>query len=359
LIETPETPPIHVALEPAHNNFNSLLLIARPDRYYGLSDWIYRTEAGLSPELRQDNRVVIEGFYYIIEPDRSWQSFTAYIDDLANRNPFKMRNDLLEAYAARTCYNEEKAAADVDFEVVMASLDNFLGFLAERFPPENTIIEVETVAYALLKDPPKMQNFIVSHMRTMWNQVLAAEWERIEPMLQESVNAFRQLNLENYSKLEAMELVLEENATDDKKWTRKLDRAERIIFVPSAHMGPYHHVYMQNGTFWVLFGARSPAGIRTSTPELSRAEILVRLNALADDTRLRILNIIAQQGTLSSGDIMSQLDLSQSAASRHLKQLSATGYLTERRKHGAKHYTLNPDRIQGTLQAISDFLLGR
>ena len=50
------------------------------------------------------------------------------------------------------------------------------------------------------------------------------------------------------------------------------------------------------------------------------------------------------------------LDLSQSAASRHLKQLSATGYLIERRREGAKCYSLNPDRIEATLQALANFL---
>jgi DNA-binding transcriptional ArsR family regulator len=55
---------------------------------------------------------------------------------------------------------------------------------------------------------------------------------------------------------------------------------------------------------------------------------------------------------------MTKLDLSQSAASRHLKQLSATGFLAERRCTGAKCYDLNPQRIEDTLTAISLFLLG-
>jgi DNA-binding MarR family transcriptional regulator len=55
---------------------------------------------------------------------------------------------------------------------------------------------------------------------------------------------------------------------------------------------------------------------------------------------------------------MERLDLSQSATSRHLKQLSATGYLSERRCNGAKCYALNPERLENTLKAISNFLLG-
>ena len=108
---------------------------------------------------------------------------------------------------------------------------------------------------------------------------------------------------------------------------------------------------------WVLFGARVPEGAVVHAPDLTRAEILVRLNALADDTRLRMLKLIAEEGELHSQDIMTHLALSQSATSRHLKQLSATGYLNERRCEGAKCYELNPRRIEDTLQALSAFAI--
>jgi DNA-binding transcriptional ArsR family regulator len=110
---------------------------------------------------------------------------------------------------------------------------------------------------------------------------------------------------------------------------------------------------------WVLFGARLPEGTQFQAPDLSRTEIVVRLSALADDNRLQILKLILEQGELSSQEIMASLEFSQSAASRHLKQLSATGYLSERRCNGAKCYQLNPERIENTLQAVSNFLLGK
>ena len=94
-----------------------------------------------------------------------------------------------------------------------------------------------------------------------------------------------------------------------------------------------------------------------TSPDLSRSELLVRLNALADDTRLRILQAIHEAGELCSQEIMVRLNLSQSAASRHLKQLSATGYLSERRREGAKCYSLEPDRIEDVLTAVSSYLL--
>ena len=114
--------------------------------------------------------------------------------------------------------------------------------------------------------------------------------------------------------------------------------------------------YVKND-FWVFFGARVPEGVRFHAPDLSRTEIVVRLNALADDSRLRILRLISEQGEQRSQDIISTLDFSQSAASRHLKQLSATGLVSERRCNGSKCYALNTERVENTLQAISAFLL--
>jgi ArsR family transcriptional regulator len=102
----------------------------------------------------------------------------------------------------------------------------------------------------------------------------------------------------------------------------------------------------------VVFGARVPEGVSASLPELSRSELLMRLNALADETRLSILVLLASEGELSSQEIMERLDLSQSAASRHLRQLAATGYLTVERREGAKVFRLNSERIDDTFGAL-------
>jgi DNA-binding transcriptional ArsR family regulator len=108
---------------------------------------------------------------------------------------------------------------------------------------------------------------------------------------------------------------------------------------------------------WVIFGARIPEGVQFDAPDLSCAEIVVRLSALADDTRLRLLRLVTEEGELRSQEIMSRMGLSQSAASRQLKQLSATGFLNERRCEGAKCYNLNPERVKDTCNALSGFLL--
>ena len=82
------------------------------------------------------------------------------------------------------------------------------------------------------------------------------------------------------------------------------------------------------------------------------------MSALADDTRLRILQMIAENDELRSQEIMEEVGLSQPSVSRYLTQLTATGYLHERRVNGSKAYALNRDRIEKTLKALHKFLLG-
>ena len=369
-IVSPTIPSISVALEPALNVFNSLQLLGWVDRSPGLNEWVTRTAAALSPEQRHTRHLVLFGLYYAIAPDKSWPSFLAYVDHLEALDPIVLRDRIFAAYARRPKHVDGEPCpvidlADgqpaLDIAPLLESVDAFLEFLRERFPAKSVDPKVESEAHRYLNDPPAMQSMIVSYFRNVWKEFLASEWERSVPMLQASVDAFRQLNLASMSKLEAVRLVLDRDLPEEKAemWKQKLERAERLVLVPSAHVGPYFGHFQSADTMWILFGAHIPKGAQVHAPDLSRAEILVRIGALSDDTRLRILKLVAEEGELRSAEIMARVELSQSAVSRHLKQLSATGYLTERRCEGAKCYVLNPARVEDTLRAISMYLLGK
>jgi ArsR family transcriptional regulator len=61
--------------------------------------------------------------------------------------------------------------------------------------------------------------------------------------------------------------------------------------------------------------------------------------ALADETRLRILNLLVR-GELCVCDIMAVLDIGQSKASRHLAYLRNVGLVDDRRSGVWMHYSL-------------------
>lgn len=63
--------------------------------------------------------------------------------------------------------------------------------------------------------------------------------------------------------------------------------------------------------------------------------------ALAEETRLRILNLLVQ-GELCVCDIMKILKIGQSKASRHLVYLRNAGLVTDRRQCAWKYYSMAP-----------------
>lgn len=68
-------------------------------------------------------------------------------------------------------------------------------------------------------------------------------------------------------------------------------------------------------------------------------ELLLKLNALADETRLRIINIL-RNGELCVCQITEVLGISQSKASRHLNILKTAGIVTDRRQAQWVYYSL-------------------
>jgi ArsR family transcriptional regulator len=177
-------------------------------------------------------------------------------------------------------------------------------------------------------------------------------------MLEESAKAFNQLDLSGKSRLELVEYVTGKELNES-KWGQELMRAKELVFIPNPHFGPYMRATTVAGRFFIYFGAHLPEGSEVRVPELDRAEIVSRISALADDTRLQILQMIAENGEMRSQEIMEAINLSQPSVSRYLSQLTAAGYLQERRENGAKVYFLNRDRIEKTLKAVSAFLLDR
>jgi len=79
--------------------------------------------------------------------------------------------------------------------------------------------------------------------------------------------------------------------------------------------------------------------------------------ALADETRLRIMALILDQGELCVCDCMYILEISQSKASRHLRYLANAGLLTNRRATVWVYYNI-PEGLDQDHRNIIDSLKG-
>lgn len=351
---------IVVSVEPASNGFMSLLLAAKHDQDPGIHEWINRFHAAVSSEEFQRHKLVMIGFFYAIVPEKRHDTFPDYIDYLDSLPASTLRERLLNSYAG-ICLVEPKpegAPAPVNWDEVLSSTENYLAFLNSRFGVENIDVELETRAYEYVLDPAAMKQLIVSHLRWAWKNHLEPEWQRVQPMLAESARAFQKVDMSGMSRIEAARFITGQEL-DEAQWAKAFENSERLLFIPNAHIGPYLQRAHSGNILLVYFGARQPESAQERIPELERAEIVARLSALADDTRLNILQMIAERGEMRAPEVIDATGLSQPSVSRYLIQLTAAGFLQERRINGAKIYNLNRDRIEKTLKAVSAFLLDR
>lgn len=349
---------LSISLEPVRNALASMLAVVMEHVSPGTGTWLDRTRERLSAQEFARHKLVLIGFFHAILPDQEWPGFSEYLAALEARDATALRDRMLREYESicMAC-DESLLEQQVDWNEVLASVEAYLAFLAERFGEEHIEPELEKEAYRYVIDPPAMQKLIVEHLRWFWETHLAAEWSRAEPLLQASARAFEHANLDRMGRLEAARYITGQEV-EKQSWAEALEKAERVVFVPNPHVGPYVTKLHFGTTLGVVFGARQPEDARERIPELDRADLAARMSAIADDTRLRILQLIGERGELRSSDIMEAFELSQPSASRYLTQLTATGYLQERRANGAKAYALNRERIEKTLQAVHNFLLG-
>lgn len=350
-----------VELEPALNSFGTMLLVAAEEEEPGIHEWVSKTRAKMSTEERARHKLVLIGLHYAALPQKAGSTFEEYLRELDSTPPSRIRERLLNAYSG-ICMTGEVKEADkkpVDWDTVLASSGNYVNFLLQRFGEELTDREMETQAYQYVIDPVAMKQLITGHMRWFWENHLQAEWIRTRPMLEASAKAFNKIDIGGKSRAELIQFVTGKEIHESKKWGKELLEAKELVFIPNAHFGPYMRAAKIADTFYITFGAHLPEGTDVRVPELDRAEIVSRLSALADDTRLNILQMIVENGEMRSQEIIEATGLSQPSVSRYLGQLTAAGYLQERRENGAKVYVLNRDRIEKTLKAVHAFLIGR
>lgn len=337
---------------------NSLMILNQADELSGFGDWVERITRDVTPRRIRQNAVIFQGQLFTgFETEPTPATFDELIAHAESVDPVTARDRVLDAYIKKC--EHYGLALDVPPAQLVADKQVFIDMIRALTAKWSELKGTEydltlyDEAYDLLLDPPRMKALVVDHLRFMWENGLKAEWERNLPVLQASAAAFRQLDLDGMTPVEATRAVTGRDLSEH--W-KDMEQPARIVFLPSAHIGPYISWFSEGNTTYIVFGARVPEGMPAPSPALGRSELLVRLNALADDTRLQIIALLVKQDEMCAQEIKDTLNLSQSSASRHLRQLTATGYISERRRDVAKCYTLNIERFDDTLEALRQFV---
>lgn len=115
-----------------------------------------------------------------------------------------------------------------------------------------------------------------------------------------------------------------------------------------------------SGLIYIWISVYSNFRMYRARPMITPTEVF---KSLADETRVRAMLLIADQGELCVCELMCALDDSQPKISRHLAQLRSNGLLLDRRQGQWVYYRLNPDLpawvreiLQVTSKANADWL---
>ncbi|MEP7189668.1 MAG: hypothetical protein ABI901_10815, partial [Roseiflexaceae bacterium] len=137
---------LSVALEPAQNVLNSLVLLSAVDRFSGLDEWVTRTAAQMSPAEHHRNRLVCEGLHFALEPNRRWTSFSSYLADLAARDPVEIRDRLLWNLS-RACISKitpgTQPATLIEPATLLSSADAYIRYLQDYEFEFDPALEIE------------------------------------------------------------------------------------------------------------------------------------------------------------------------------------------------------------------------
>jgi DNA-binding transcriptional ArsR family regulator len=355
LIAPQQGPQITFAVEPVYNALCSLFLLS--SHVADSVAWARQMREGLTPEQLETNAWVSQQAMRAVG-GVAWPSFPDWVDDLAQRDPLVWQQAELRSLhqAALELLDDAQLVPAVD--ELLASRETYIALMERLCECKGEPCDWEHYrrTFDQLRDPAATLEAMVAHLRAMWDLFLAAEWERVRPLVEDSVAAFQSLDWSDRPAADALTAIVARDPLPG-HWADTLLSKETLILIPSTHIAPYLLVIDKDVTWArIMFGARVPAGAQVQSPALTRSELLTRLTVLADDTRLRILKLLADGQEWRAQAIMDALDISQSTASRQLRELVATGYLSSRRRDGAKVYRLKRDRVGDTLGSLQSFL---
>ncbi|HET8625894.1 MAG TPA: metalloregulator ArsR/SmtB family transcription factor [Thermomicrobiales bacterium] len=315
--------------------------------------WVRDTAAALPAGFAEELCLLL-GFggpalYYLEEltlalrpPDRAAaddEDFPAALDRLARRDAASLQR--LAVHAIRRVYADRNRPA---FPPAAERQEPraWRTFVA----PALTTARVED-ASALLADPEQLRERTLALCSRFWDEIYAAERARHRPLLAAAVArgqaaGYRDLAL-------AFAETTGKRLPQTLRAPHSLDDVARVTFCPSPHLGAFLSLVHYPPELVIFFDAHrfagQPAAALAGPPPAD--DLLARaMKALADETRLRIVRLLAG-GELYAQEIVGQLgSVSQSAVSRHLGVLEDAGIVTVRPASGMKYYALDRTRLR-------------
>ncbi|MGD8456652.1 MAG: metalloregulator ArsR/SmtB family transcription factor [Anaerolineales bacterium] len=352
MLDSPRQPlPVRVIVDitPTINALHSLTAVADAPNSPGIGEWAVETYEKFSPEEREIIQILTkwigtDALINAIPDGEARASFPAYLDELSAFQATQLRDVLLKWMSARpsACVNYKPCRKVDNPDTLLASREAFLThFVNQEKTEEDT--RIANRVYDLLTDPPALQAFLYEFLRRYWDTYLKDEWSHHLPELEAAVDAFKQLDLSGLSHFEVIETITRRNFRGIFRPDALQDYAV-MRFIPSPHCGPYILKTGDEEELQISFGAYHLSERTSGVTMMDSTQMVERLKALGDETRLEIIRLLKREGEVGTQEIIDRFKLSKSAASRHMRQLTANGIVDARVDEDglSKFYRLNP-----------------
>lgn len=344
---------VEFAAAPAHNILASFFSLSQTE--LELSEWVTKTRQILSTD-QINNIKYATNMALSLLPENTGMAFDVWLNELKTLDPDKWIDMELEAilHTAGLILGSSDLP---DKKTLLTDRGVFLGLMQQLHNDKGSDYdhEMHSKNHELMQTPGLRKEMTVNQLAELW-EIARSEWDRVAGMIQDSVQAFQSLDFSGKSRDDIILSVTRMHSIPQ-QWRSLIGKTQKIVFIPSAHIGPYKLLLaLKAHVVFLVVPAHIPAGASIKSAALQRSELLTRLTSLADDTRLQILELISHKGELTTPQVMAELGLSQSSASRHLNQLSATGFLSKSKKNGAKQYSISPERLNELSNALKDLL---
>jgi DNA-binding transcriptional ArsR family regulator len=196
--------------------------------------------------------------------------------------------------------------------------------------------------------PEEFGEGVLSAAQAYYQSFFEEEEKRLEPILKGALQRAR----ERASALSLDELFVELSQGV------KLDdafRAKNFVFVPAFWQTPlilFEKLDMD--TMLVLFGAR-PNDMSVIPGEVVPEGLVRALKALADPTRLKILNYLAKE-ELASSELAKKLKLRAPTVTHHMGELRLAGLVNVHFEGQDRRFTVRKEAIDAIHKTLKDFL---
>jgi DNA-binding transcriptional ArsR family regulator len=341
----------------------SLRLLQAVDAFEGLSEWVYQTAAALPDDFRAGLHVLgypikwcfrrQDSLIWRLEPDHpahaSWEAFRGYLDEIPA--PEFQRVLLLNLAQEAGQPHLPTAANRPELRRMLRAVrqqdEEKWGQIFVDLADDEPLI-------ALVQSPQRLKQELIGLLARFWETYYSQDFETHREAMAHSV-AYHRRQTYPRSFPDLFRQVTGRGlppATQD--YVQKhLDKIERAVFCPCAHLGLYFQFTLSYPTLVVAFNYRTtPAH---ATDGAAAIELFPPLKALADETRLHILSLL-QEREMYAQEIVEAVGLSQSTVSRHLQLLERTELLTTRHMHGMKFYSINQTKSRVILDALKHLL---